>query len=578
MERTKIRDVYEIKELIGTGRFAKVYRAEHLFMKRDVAVKIVDPALVSSDPTLIRRFLSEAQVSFDLRHNNIVTVHDVGEENGLLFMVMEYIDGDPLEEIIKSKGPLPLDQVLDILSGIGSALDYAHEAGLIHRNVKSSNIFIKKLDNRPILVDFGIAKVASSQALTQVGFQAGTPEYMSPEQANGDAATKLSDLYALGIVAYEMLTGNVPFKANTPAVTLFQQLTHIAPSVTEIRKDIPGYVADAITRMLSKNPMERYQSAADFVAALRNAPIEPVAPVTPPVIKIEAPVQQEIPLPEPPVEAKTGPIKREPERELPLPVHSSDMNPGEPDVTPSKPRRDSRRNTILILAVITGVLGVAIIVLAFLLKSNSSLLRKEQEKYPVPQALVTRQVSVSIEIEGSPEVNYQISKIRSEPSSVEIKGQENLISGISEIPTQPFNIEGINGMMESEISLVSPDPSITITPGTVKVIIEVTRKESIQKEIRISVTIEESRPEYEYSVYPSEIVINVKGPSGVIDQLDLNAMSTSINVKNFTQGTYQVLIDKPLFPDNLEILGDIPDKVSLVVKAKEINQPEEGSM
>lgn len=246
---------------------AEVYKARHIFMDKIVAIKIIDPLLIKKDPSFKTRFLDECRHSAQFNHHHIIRVTDAGEDQDCLFMVMEYIPGQTLKEIIRKRGQLPLHIVSEYLNQIASALDFVHAQGLVHRDIKSGNIMIIEEENRAILMDFGISKAADSASLTQTGMHIGTPEYMSPEQGYNKPASKLSDVYALGIVVYEMLTGRVPFKADTPAVTLIQHMSEPVPLISQSRKDIPKEVENSLMRSLAKDPFERYQSAGEFAKA-----------------------------------------------------------------------------------------------------------------------------------------------------------------------------------------------------------------------------------------------------------------------------------------------------------------------
>ena len=265
---TTLRGIYHITAEIGRGGMAVVYKAEHTTMQRTVAVKIMDAHLVDKDTAFKERFLNEARVSFDLRHPNIINVLDAGEEDGVLFMAMDYIEGRTLKEMIESQGAIPLDKTNRILGGLAGALDLAHGQGLIHRDIKSSNVMIRNSDGEPVLMDFGIAKAAGGSRLTQTGLQIGTPEYMSPEQADGQSATRASDIYSLGIVAYEMLAGQVPFSTETPTATLLKHITTQAPPIRTLCPDLPQETENAILRAVAKDPDARYSSAGEFAAAL----------------------------------------------------------------------------------------------------------------------------------------------------------------------------------------------------------------------------------------------------------------------------------------------------------------------
>ncbi len=238
-----------------------------------VALKVLAPHL-TWEAGFAARFQNEARTVARLRHPNIVTVHDIGEESGQLYIAMEYLDGRTLAQVIREDGPLSLEQTVAILAQVAGALDYAHRQGVLHRDVKPANIMIEKDDQARLqatLMDFGLVKaMEGSQSLTSLGVTLGSPEYMAPEQADPnrqDEVGPATDLYALGIVAYEMLTGRVPFKGNTPA-TLNAHLNLPPPNPQEIRTDLSVLVAQVLLKALAKVPSERYPTAAALAAAL----------------------------------------------------------------------------------------------------------------------------------------------------------------------------------------------------------------------------------------------------------------------------------------------------------------------
>ena len=211
---------YEIEGEIGRGGFGTVYRAKDTILNREVALKVLKPAWLD-DRTAVERFYREAQAAAQLDHPNIVTIFDMGELEGRLFIAMRLIDGEPLNAYIKRVGPLPLEQALPIIDNIASALEYAHSQGMVHRDVKPANILIRK-DGVALLTDFGLvrgAEQASLVSLNSSGNAMGTPEYIAPEVWDGQPATPASDVYAFACVIYEMLTGTVLYAASSaPAV------------------------------------------------------------------------------------------------------------------------------------------------------------------------------------------------------------------------------------------------------------------------------------------------------------------------------------------------------------------------
>lgn len=257
---------YEILEEIGRGGMAVVYKAVQKNLNRTVALKVVHQNLVH-DQGFLKRFHREAQLGASLSHNNIVHIYDEGEASGVHFMAMEYLEGTDLHKLIHSKGKLSVDETIKIIAPITEALDYAHSEGLIHRDIKSSNIILSK-GNRPVITDFGIAHAVSGTKLTKTGTVIGTPEYMSPEQAEGEKIDGRSDLYSLGVVMYECLTGKVPFKGDNPVTTIYKILHEQPQKAKTINTAIPKWLESVIEKTLSKNPKDRFQSGADIKKAL----------------------------------------------------------------------------------------------------------------------------------------------------------------------------------------------------------------------------------------------------------------------------------------------------------------------
>jgi len=246
---------YEIIEVIGRGGMATVYKANQKSLNRIVALKVVHPNLVH-DAEFLNRFHREAQLAASLNHPNIVMIYDVGMINGVHFISMEYLDGEDLQSVIRRSGKLSVDDTIHIVAPIAEALDYAHKQGLVHRDVKSANIIITK-NRRPVLTDFGIAHASSGTKITIAGTVIGTPEYMSPEQAEGREVDGRSDIFSLGVVMFECLTGIVPFRGDNPLTTIHGIIYADTPSIKKFNARIPTWLADIITNVLSKAPEER---------------------------------------------------------------------------------------------------------------------------------------------------------------------------------------------------------------------------------------------------------------------------------------------------------------------------------
>ena len=263
---TALADRYDIRRELGQGGMATVYLANDLRHDRPVAVKVISPHLA---PVESKRFLAEIRTVANLTHPHILPLHDSGESEGRLYYVMPYVDGDTLADQIRARGKMSVDETLGILREIGGALAHAHRRGIVHRDVKPSNIFLT--EGHAFLADFGVAKVkelGDDARLTRTGAAMGTPLYMSPEQAQAGDLDGRSDMYSLACVAFEMLTGAPPFTGATVAAILASHVLTEAPSVTDTRPDIPLHVAQAITRALAKAPEDRFASMEEFLGAL----------------------------------------------------------------------------------------------------------------------------------------------------------------------------------------------------------------------------------------------------------------------------------------------------------------------
>jgi len=262
---------YQILDELGRGGMALVYKAWQPSLRRYVALKVLLPYL-GSDPEFIQRFQQEAIVAANLSHPHIVTIYEVGQHEGHIFIAMEYVEGMSLEQLILDQGALPLERTTRILRQVAEALDYAHKRRFLHRDIKPANILLAE-DDRVVITDFGIAKAlegsGATARLTSSGTVLGTPAYMSPEQIQGLAVDHRSDLYAFGIVAYEMLSGQVPFDGTTTAL-LYAQVNNPPPAITRFAPGLPPHVEWVISRMLAKQPSERFISASEFVEALLN--------------------------------------------------------------------------------------------------------------------------------------------------------------------------------------------------------------------------------------------------------------------------------------------------------------------
>lgn len=260
---------YRIIRSLGEGGMANVYLAHDLVLDRDVSVKLLRLDL-RDDPQTKKRFQREAMAATQLNDPNIVGVYDVGEEHGMQYMVMQYVEGTDLKQYIAENYPIPLPQVVDIMEQVLSAVESAHEHGIIHRDLKPQNILIDQNKNLKI-TDFGIATASFDNSLTQTNTLVGSVHYLSPEQARGSVATKQSDIYSLGIILYELLTGHVPFEGKNAVSIALKHFKDQTPSVRAVNPDIPQALENVVYKATAKDPQERYASAKEMANDLKTS-------------------------------------------------------------------------------------------------------------------------------------------------------------------------------------------------------------------------------------------------------------------------------------------------------------------
>ena len=261
-------DRYEVLRRIARGGMAEVFLARDLLLDRPVALKVLFREF-AVDPSFVERFRREAQSAANLSHPNIVGVYDSGESSGTYFIVMEYIEGRSLAQIIRDDGPLSPDRAADIATDVASALGFAHRNGVVHRDVKPGNVLISP-SGQVKVTDFGIARAVSTQEnLTQTGTVMGTATYFSPEQARGEPVDPRSDVYSLGIVLYEMLTGQPPFAGDSPVAVAYKHVQETPVPPRQLDPSLPGSLEAVTLKALAKNPANRYASADDLAADLR---------------------------------------------------------------------------------------------------------------------------------------------------------------------------------------------------------------------------------------------------------------------------------------------------------------------
>jgi serine/threonine protein kinase len=302
---------YEVQEVLGRGGMGVVYKAIDPAIGRTVALKVLPPGSNSAESR--ERFLREARAAGRLQHPNIVVIHDLGEEAGSLYIAMEYLEGRTLADRVAEKGAPDIGGVLELMAQVARGLHYAHERGVVHRDIKPANILVTNEGLAKIL-DFGIAR-AGDQRMTKTGQVMGTVFYMSPEQINGQAVDGRSDVFSAGVVLYELLTGDVPFEADSTGATMMRILTAPTPPLSARQPLSPPVLDEIIARALAKKAEDRYASAAEFAQALTDAKLLVPAPKLPATVRASSPP--------PPSASRTVP----PQSEAATVVHQAERFP-----------------------------------------------------------------------------------------------------------------------------------------------------------------------------------------------------------------------------------------------------------
>jgi len=341
---------YELTHLIARGGMAQVFRARDRLLDRPVAIKVLFPEL-SVDRAFVERFRREAQAAANLSHPNIVPVFDWGEDGGTYFIVMEFIDGQPLSALMRASGPLPPRQVAEIGTHVAAALAYAHRHGVVHRDVKPGNVLLTS-DDQVKVTDFGIARALNTEeSLTQTGAVMGTATYFSPEQAEGVGVDARSDIYSLGVVLYEMLAGRPPFLGDTPVAVASKHVRDLAPELRDLAPAVPPALEAVIAKAMAKSADQRYPSAEELQADLRRfLDGQPVEAQDPGATRVQQAV---------------GPTAMVGAVDLTQAVPASGPGNGGDGTPPGATER--RRRTRRLVAVLIGLLVVLAVVIVLLL-------------------------------------------------------------------------------------------------------------------------------------------------------------------------------------------------------------------
>jgi eukaryotic-like serine/threonine-protein kinase len=286
---------YELEELVGSGGMSSVYRAHDRVLDRKVALKVLHQRLIDEEE-YVERFRREARMVAGLLHQNIVTVIDRGDDDGNPFIVFEFVDGENLKQLVDREGPLPVEQAVELAMQVARGLAFAHANGYVHRDVKPQNVLLNG-DGEAKVTDFGIARSLDvKHGVTQTGTVLGTSDYIAPEQAQGQRVDEHTDVYSLGIVLYELLTGELPFTGDNFVAVAMKHINEDPPRVSSIRADVPPRVDEAVARALAKDPADRFPTMADFgreleasLEELRSPGGAPTMVITPPRRRRSAP-------------------------------------------------------------------------------------------------------------------------------------------------------------------------------------------------------------------------------------------------------------------------------------------------
>ena len=350
---TVIDDRYQVLEHLGTGGMAEVYCAHDLKLERKVALKLLHDRF-AADEEFVERFRREASSAAGLQHQHVVSVYDSGTSDGTPYIAMEYVDGRTLKQLVRESGPLDPAQAIDLTIQILRAARFAHRRGVIHRDFKPQNVIVDD-EGRAKVTDFGIARAGASD-MTQTGSIMGTAQYLSPEQAQGHAVNARSDLYSIGVILYELLTGSVPFDAESAVTVALKQVSETPIAPRRRNPSVPPELERIVLRALAKDPADRFADADDFIAALQAAAsripsqaviaaAEAAAASLPPVVMTPIP---------PPSPHDTGVL---------LPVEPHQREPA--TIAPlALPPRSSKRWPWLLLAALLGVVAIIAIVMA----------------------------------------------------------------------------------------------------------------------------------------------------------------------------------------------------------------------
>lgn len=536
LEGQLLNERYKIKHIIGGGGMANVYSAHDLILNRDVAIKVLRFEH-ANDAEFIERFDREAQAATSLLHPNIVNIYDVGEEDKMMFIVMELVEGMTLKEYIQKKGPLEVEETVKIMIELASAINHAHDNDLIHRDIKPQNVLLD--ENGTVKVtDFGIAIALSATALTQTNSILGSVHYLSPEQARGGVATKKSDIYSLGIVFYELLTGKLPFTGETAISIALKHLQEETPSVKAFNPDIPQSVENIVKKATDKDPLARFNSVNELKEALADC-------LNPDKLN-ETAYQSPIHTGE---ETKTIPLYNQfaevnDMETTMLPVVSDDttkqMKPVNEDKTPPKKKR--RWKKILLILLIIGLIGgLSVGAFMFLKPKNIIIPDVIGEEYEdARDEIEDMNLKVKRKLIYSEEIDEGL-VVKSDPKADETLKEESTVTLFVSDGEEPIEFENYVGENFTEIE------SKLIEEGFSDVIKYERTSDEPQGEI-----IKQIQPKAKSEGVPSEttVIFEVsEGPETVIledftNEDVLNGFAKKYNLKTEISEEYSDTVDE----------------------------------
>lgn len=513
-------DRYEIIEKIGGGGMALVYKAKCRLLNRFVAIKVLRPEF-TEDEEFVKKFRREAQSAASLSHPNIVGIYDVGTENNNYYIVMEYIKGQTLKELIKSKGTLGVEYATNIAIQICYALDHAHKNHIVHRDIKSHNILIRE-DNSVKVTDFGIARAVSSSTITNTGNVIGSVHYFSPEQARGGYTDEKSDIYSLGVVMYEMLTGRLPFEGESPIAVALKHIQEEPVPPSKINTRIPKAVEAILLKCMEKEVSKRYNSASEIINDLRQSLVMPngdfvkknrytdeSTKVLEPIKIIDKDVA---------IEATEEPNKGEvKEGKLVIDDYTIDTIPSIQQGD-EQPRNKKKKNTVILTAAIIGGLLLALLVGGGILFVNSLFAVKEVD---VPDLINMNENEAREKLEASSLILEVTERVHNKDIA------EGSI--ISQIPKP------------NEKNKVTNPVRVVVSKGPRKVVIPNLVGESYDK-VKLILEregLQEGKFDQEYSEYPNGFVIRQSITSGIsVDEGTTIDYVISIGPEKFVMPSY----------------------------------------